>query len=727
MSAAHSRLRRVIQPAFALCLLLSGMASAAHAQKQLELLLYTPLSVDGSATTASTTLQLYNPNPGALKYSLSIQNVKAKNTGEEAGWVVAFYGPDNKPAGPLLEGSVAGQKSIRVRVDLSHVVEAGETTAELTNHNVKIADLKLVKDQGLPFKISLQGNPPEKPEIEFVQGTPQDLRWNNDDPMHYPLTWEFFLKGKSVSGTTTLGPNGSTKFSLTPDDGWFSWWQSLFRSETVDGTVTVGYKPAGVLNAYPSKTIPIKARLSYWNPATRDVWGILLILFILAWGAFASSYVNVDLVNRIRAISIRKRIGQLARIIGEIGPQLNSQLRVALWLERDRIKATLPHGFFFTPETAATLAQSNTDTEELTKRVDQATQISDASLRLNHAIEKGEIAPSLTDKVNRALWSAQELLKKSVLSDGEWESIRSLLGTATNTLDLLGKADDELEKTITARLQQLTARFTPAFLSNATCIFIKKRVTIPFGLLSPGGAQLGTQSERDANTRKLAVIADMVLMKVTDPAILGCLGLQDFVSVPVAEQLLRERKESVSVNDLRAEITAHPPQVYIWVDRDTVRANSPILMKLLFNQSRYNQVAAKQRIECTWSFGHDNLTEKGWEVHHYFPNNEKYMVTVTFKDTNQVKIHPSKAIEKEIDVKPQKEERYNHTWVEFQRWAVGLFVAIVGLFAGAKEKILSFDTAGTIMALFLLGFGIDMAKNVLVSKEAGQQKASSGD
>jgi hypothetical protein len=36
--------------------------------------------VDGGATTASTTLQLHNPNAAALKYTLAIQNAKAKNT-----------------------------------------------------------------------------------------------------------------------------------------------------------------------------------------------------------------------------------------------------------------------------------------------------------------------------------------------------------------------------------------------------------------------------------------------------------------------------------------------------------------------------------------------------------------------------------------------------------------------------------------------------------------------
>lgn len=723
MHSAHSFFRRVIQPCLAALLLLNAMAFAENARKPLQLILYTPLNMDGSATTASTTLQLFNPNSVPVTYILGIQNAKAKNTGKDPDWVIAFYGTDNKPVGPLLDGTLAANKSIRIRVDISHAIEAGETTADLTNNNSKIADLKLVKEQGLPFKVSLEGNPTEKPEIEFVQGTPLDLRWKNDDPMHYPVSWEFLVKGKSVSGSSLAGPNGSTKFTVNPDGHWFSWWQSLFRSETVDGTVTLGYQPQSAPNAYPSKTLPVKVRLSYWNPASREVISIILVLIFLAAGAFFSSYVNVDLINRVRAISIKRKIGELARTIGEISPQLNSQLRVALWLERDRILASLPSGTFFTPETAATLTQSDADRVKLNNRVDSAAQVSEAIVRLNHAIEKGEIAPTLENKASKNLLSAQDLLKKSVLTAGESERIASLLGAATNILDDLGQPDDDLEKAIAARLQELTARFTSAFQGTATCIFIKRKAPIPFNLLT-GGAKLGTQGERDANTRKLAAIADMVLMQSLEADILACLARQDFTSVQSAEQRIRELKEGISLKDLSDEITANPPRVYISVDRDTVRAKSPILMKLMFNKARYNQAAAKQRIECTWSFDHDNLTEKGWEVHHYFPKVREYHVKLTFKDINQIVIKPAQPIEHKVEVHAQLSED-NHTRVEIQRWLVGLLIAVVGLFAGAKDKILTMDTGNAILALFVIGFTIDTAKNFLAPKETSPKEASS--
>jgi hypothetical protein len=700
----------------AVCALLTAMASVGYAEDCLKLVLYTPMNVDGGATTASSTLQLRNPTAAALKYALAIQNPQSRNTNKPAEWVVAFYGADNKPAGPVLEGNATPNQSFPVRVDLSHVVEAGESTAELHCNNVKIADLRLVKEQGLPLKVSLEGNPPEKPVIEFVKGVPLDLRWKNDDAMHYPLAWEFHLKGKAVSGTTAVGPNGSTKFTVTPDDGWFSRYRSFFRSEEVDGTLTLGYKPPGAAGAYPSRTVPIRARLSYDDPGVRDATAMFVILVILALGGLVSSYVNVDLVNRVKVISINKRVGQLARVIGEIGPQLDSQLRVSLWLERGRITSTLPTRILFTPESAAALTQADADTNALKVRVDLASQISDAKIRQDHIIDAGGVAPSLMDQVNRSLSAAQELLKRSMLSDGELQKIQSLLGLATNILDRIGQPDEDFEKLLTARLDELKARFTSAFLADPVCVAIKAQVPIPFGLLTAGNPAPGSQGERDSSTRKLAVIAGLVQLQSADPAILACLSRQDFVSLPLAELLLAELKDGISLNDLRDEITADPPRVYFTRDRDTIRVNTPIMMRLMFNKSRYNRAAARRRIECEWSFDHGGLKETGWEIHHYFPDPKKYCVKVTFKDTDQVPIIPPKPIQLDVTVSELRSEGRAHVWVELQRWAVGFFVALVGLFAGAKEKILTLDTAAAIFAVFLLGFGIDMAKNLLVSK-----------
>jgi hypothetical protein len=720
MHRIQSPIRNAARVCLTACVFLTCISSASSADQPLQLLLYSPLDVAGSATTASTMLELHNPNPAATSCALTIENTIAKNTGKDAGWVVTFYGKDNKPVGPFMETSIGARTTFPVRVDLAHVVEAGETSAVLKCNNAKIADLKLVKEQELPLKVSLEGNPAEKPVIQFIDGSPLSLRLKNDDPIDYPLEVQVIVKRLAVTENITVGPSGVTTFTINPDSGWFSAYQSFFRSEQVDGILSVGYKPSGASGAYPSKTIPISAKLDYFAPGARAIWTTILVLVVLALGGFASTYLKVNLVNRVKAISIKKRLGQLARIIGEIGPQLNSQLRVSLWLERGRIESTLPHRMLFTPETAAVLAQSDSDTGALRVRVDWATQISDAGVRLDHSIDGHEISPSLADQVNRDLRAAQDLLKKSVLGADELQKIQSLVGHAVNLLNGAAMPDDDFEKVIAARLLRLVARFTVAFQTDPVCAQIRTQVPVPFSLLDPALAPLGSQFDRDLNTRKLLVIADMVQMHSADAAILECLKRQDFVSLPMAEQLLMELKEGISPTDLATEISANPPRVYVTVDRDTVRVNTPIMMKLIFNNWRYNRAAAKVRIECTWNFGHDNLTEQGWEIHHYFPQALVYPVNLAFKDIDKVEITPPTPIAKTVSVVAQRVEGQGHVAVEIQRWAVGFFVAIVGLFAGAKDKIFSLDTIDAILVVFLLGFSVDVAKSLLVQKDTSQ-------
>ena len=697
---------------FASCLLLAQPGDCAET---LQLLLYTPIHVDAGATTASTTLQLWNPNKTPLPYSLVIQKFQSRNTNRDVDAVVTFYGPDNKPTGPMLTGEAKPNSSFPVRVDFAHLVEAGEMTAELLSNNQKIADLKAARKPG-PFKVTLEGNPPEKPEIALVRNTPSDFYLKNDDPTHYPISWELFLKGRAVSGSVAAVPNASTKFTIRPEASWFSLYHSFFKDEAADGKLIVRYQPPGgaAADSYPSSTIPVKALLSFYDPGTRDFVAIAVILFILALGGLVSSYVNVDLVNRIKANGLKKRLDKMARATGEIGPQLSSQLRVSLLLDRGRIDGTLPHGFLFTPETAALLAQSGADTDALEVRVSLAAQISDVTARQSRAIDLGGAAPSLMDRVTRSLSAAQDLLKKSVLSAVELQRIQSLTADAVNVLDNLGTPDPNLAQDIAGRLQDLRTKFTAAVLADPICLLVRANAPVPFVLLS---GVLGTQAEQDANTRKLAIVYDLIQMGVVpNDAMIEYLRRQDLGALTSAELLLREVKEEVGFDHLRDAISADPPQLFVVIDRDTVRDNQAIMMRVVFNQPRYNQAAAKRLIECKWSFDHNSLTERGWEIYHYFPAPRDYEVRLTFKDLTQADI-PSGDFGKTVTVSPQRPVGLSHTAVEVQRWAAGFVVAIIGLFAGAKDKIFTLDTAGAIIAVFLLGFTVDMAKNLLVAKQ----------
>jgi hypothetical protein len=645
------------------------------------------------------------------------------------GVVATFYDKDitgpppaaGRAVGPAVKVQAAADEELTIKIDFAHMTEAGESKGELYCDDKPIGALVALKQLGLPLKVTVNQNPPEKPELAFVKGQTLNVQLKNDDPVTYPLAWELLIKGRSQQGTGTIGPNDVATLAITPDPEWFSSYQSFFKDETVDGNLTLRYQPKGghAADSYPAKPILIKARLNSFSIGRRDLQATVVILVVLAFGGILSTYFSVDLVNRLRKVGIKKRLSKLAKQTGEIAPQLTSQLRVALLLEPKRITAEFPKGYLLTPEAASVLGQCATDTDALDVRVSLAAQVSDAAAREGRAINAGRIAPSLADRVDRDLSGAQDLLKKSTLSPAEVQKVQTWIADALNILDNLDAPDPVLEQTLTNRLQDLQAKFTDAVKQDSLFVSIKGQAPAPFVLLSPGGGG-GPQANRDASSRKLQVVYDLIQMKLQPgPEIVDSLRRQDLRSVQNAELLLRELKDEVTPRELHSAIGADPPQFRIIIDRDVVRINRASMMRVVFNNPRYNEAAAKRRVECTWDLGHDRLTERGWEIYHYFPEAGLDQVKVMFRDENQAEIAQKKpGAQLQVKVHPPYPEGRSHGAIEIQRWLIGFLVAVLGLFAGAKDKIVTLDTLGAVFAVFLLGFAIDMAKNLLVPKQS---------
>jgi hypothetical protein len=698
--------------------------------QSLQLLTFDPINVDGAGNTASTRLRLKNPDKqNQAGCTLSIRDFISANTGRAMGVVATFYDKDNpgspptsgRAVGPAVKVQAAANEDFFVKVDFAHMVEAGESKGDLYCDDKPLLPLIAVKQLGLPMKLAVNESPPEKPELTFVKGQLVNVQLRNDDPFTYPFAWDLQVKGKSTQGRGTIGPNDVATIAITPIPEWFSSYQSFLKDEIVDGKLTLRYEPKGAqaADSYPSKSIPIKAKLNDLPPGERDLRAAFVILCVLAFGGILSSYFNVDLVNRLRLVGMKTHLNALAKQTGEMAPQLTSQLRVALLLEHKRVAAEFPRGILFTPETASVLARCATDIDALDVRVTFVAQIADAVARQGRALDASLLAPSLADRIDRDLASAEDLLKKSSLSPPEVQKIQTWIADALSILDNMDIPDPVLEQTLTSRLQDLLAKFIDPVKQDPIFVAIKQQVPVPFILLAQSGAG-GSQAERDANSRRLMVVWDLIQMQIQPtPELIGSLHRQDLGSLRNAELLVREAKDEIKPEDLQAAISAKPPQFSIIIDRDVVRVNRASMMRVVFNNPRYNQAAAKRLIDCTWSFGHDNLTERGWEIYHYFPQTQTYQVTVAFRDNNSVEIkqeQPAKRLD--VKVQPLYPEGGSHWAIEIQRWLIGFLVAVLGLFAGAKDKIVTLDTLGAIFAVFLLGFAIDMAKNLVVTKQA---------
>jgi hypothetical protein len=93
-------------------------------------------------------------------------------------------------------------------------------------------------------------------------------------------------------------------------------------------------------------------------------------------------------------------------------------------------------------------------------------------------------------------------------------------------------------------------------------------------------------------------------------------------------------------------------------------------------------------------------------------------VSVTFRDEDQTPIPLGGPATLTVKVSPAYDEGSSRSHIEFQRWLIGFLVAVLGLLAGAKDKITSLDTLDALFAVFLFGFAIDLAKNQLISKQS---------
>jgi hypothetical protein len=64
----------------------------------------------------------------------------------------------------------------------------------------------------------------------------------------------------------------------------------------------------------------------------------------------------------------------------------------------------------------------------------------------------------------------------------------------------------------------------------------------------------------------------------------------------------------------------------------------------------------------------------------------------------------------------------SRTRIEAMRFGIVLVATIVGLLGGAREQLMKLDVGAGLIAVFLIGFGADAIKNILVDRGAAPAK-----
>ncbi|HWP43455.1 MAG TPA: hypothetical protein VNO14_09495 [Blastocatellia bacterium] len=201
------------------------------------------------------------------------------------------------------------------------------------------------------------------------------------------------------------------------------------------------------------------------------------------------------------------------------------------------------------------------------------------------------------------------------------------------------------------------------------------------------------------------------------------LSLQSWRALCSSRHIMRQIREGVFAEDIEADFNAGG--VYMEIETRRPLRFQPVRFRAIFYNDHLNDSAARDEFVCIWTFkvpDQSVFTEKGWEVSHYFPSKGEYEVTAYFARRDGEEKKPdanSFRLKEHIQVHGDNffvgfKDRY---MTEAIRIMVVLVAALVGLLAGAKEKLLSMDVLPGLAAVFLLGFGADQIKKLLTQRQ----------
>jgi hypothetical protein len=708
------------------------------------------LIVRQASDTTSTWLYLRNDSTATITVSLSAGDFISKTTGKALGAQITFTGPGESSPKPIYATSLAPDSVLIIKASASNIWEAGESEAVLYNKGVEIGKLKALKYR-VPFGVELELMKPDSPMVSFEHGRSSRLILKNNDAMTYAVSWELVIRGKADSGKGVILPrNGTNHIEVNPPNEWFaSWFTGLFKEEAREGMLTLRLQPSASTDdpSLPMKTISITAHLSYWSKPLRDFLSNVIIFVVLAAGGLSSLILSYWIPNHLRRLDLKEELNRIAEKIRDLSCQIDSSLRVLVRMERRRLNVMLESRSVISPELAGVFAQISQGIATLNKRIDLLEQIDSTYDRLQ-SLPTSEILPTVIDQLEKNLRKAARLLRSTEPKEDDFQTAKGLVDKSISRLDRFNEMDQELATILAERVKRFQAVRQPQDQAvEAESIENYKSIQPRLQTLlheegqkdftDPSQIPSERYADLDAETIKFELENDYKTLKgyglqiedATDEEMQKVLNKleKDFQNdlrrdsldaLRSAQRVVRQMKEGIFAKNILDAIKNRKVSIE-WEPR-TVRANQPTQLRVWFHLAELNRSAAREEFTCVWDFDHDDLTETGWVVSHFFPEGRTYEVKAHFQDAEgqEIKNADGNVLMEKIKVQLEQTVTFgDRARIEATRLAIVLFATLLGLIAGAREQLLKLDVGAGLIAVFLLGFGADTIKNLLTQRQ----------
>jgi len=588
------------------------------------------------------------------------------------------------------------------------------------------------------------------------------------------LWWRLWCNVGGNCATEFAGPspvlvprNGIAPVTFQVPSDWFgSSFVGLFKDNAKDGRLLVWRTDGGCGSSAPTKVFKIKTHLGTSAGNSREVEGDFWVFVVLLLGGLCSLILNFALPNQMRRLKLKETLGVLGRQVSDLSLDLASRLRVLVGLQArlldDRLKNLTWTNSDFTAEMQ--------NIEQAATRLGTRIQLLDrlGTTRTNfERLRSLSLPPTVIVSMEETFEKVVAIGKKSDIGDSDLQTAQAMIQSLQDQMDSRGKTNIAWATGLVNRVKTLKASLDPTngvIGKSATCKRILAQLPGLYPQLDatdPTQIQEGDYLSLDRTMFKLELIVDYVRVidpldaadhlririAKAEPDLLNALKQDSWDKMDEAQRLVKQMREGHFTEDIKTALQANA--VIAKCKRVQIHPFEPCEFTLEFAEDALNNATARDEWTCKWEFTNNNeqpLTEEGWEVTHYFQRPESYNLKITVCNRKDPKL--SFTLDKDkipvpaVDVQPQSRRRFarviaailkrdwNGARKEWHKSRTGagrileilwlmlaLFLALIGMIAGAKEQLLKLDVVPAMIAIFLVGFGADQVKNLLTRRQ----------
>ena len=713
------------------------------------------VNINPSTNMGTKTIFLRNdanePNdPNMLDVFLHVDDFILQTTKKSVPARVTFKYIDSKQKQlerAFVQAEIPKGEVLVVTLEVSEFSEAGEAHANLLNNNDLLASIKVIKFNP-PFNVSLSSVGADKHELIFQRGKPSRLILKNEDSMTYPVKWSLLLSNVStvIGPFSVVLPGESTipvNFDL-PDEIFKSWFTGLIRDYEQEGDLVLQFDPQGdvAYPAPPTKDISVKVKMQHESKFWRSAVSNLVVLAFLFLGAASSLFLSLYIPNKLQSIELLGCLEKLWRKTKKISSKIDSSLRVEARVERLRLAQLIESVWLIKAEALTILNGYRGEIELLDRRVGLIQELDQVVKLLEFLQAKTTNAPAkVLDDMGNKIQQATERLKLSTPKEADFQMVHETIQQTRDRLEKIGCEDPELAEQLAESVRKLKDVYDGEIGKSPKCDELRLRIKTLFDVFKNPAFQnkskidpvhyhwLSNSVEGLFVLRHYirewenAIPANKKRIEDQEDELLKCLRISNWQALHRARQLRQQIQENLFANDVREALANKT--FSISVIPTLPLPNQKVQLEINFDKKELNTCTARQDFSCEWDFGSIGK-EVGWNIWHYFRNQDESQFTVRFRDLEGKLVEEdggSNPVELSHSIQLQRERKTKKLGgkerLELTRLAVVLGIAVLGLMAGAMEQLMKLDIIPAIVAIFLIGFGADTVKNIVTGKPQG--------